>query len=90
MIIISILVTGGVGYIGSHTCVELLDAGYEIIVVDNLINSNEEALNRVKKITGKDFEFYKKDLLNKEDLEEIFSSNKIDAVIHFAVYYLKL
>ncbi|GAA0181212.1 UDP-glucose 4-epimerase GalE [Clostridium sediminicola] len=79
-----ILVTGGAGYIGSHTCVELLKEGYEIIIVDNLINSNIEALSRVKKITGKDFKFYEVDLLDKKALEDIFKSNNIDSVIHFA------
>ncbi|GAA0178807.1 UDP-glucose 4-epimerase GalE [Clostridium sediminicola] len=80
----AILVTGGAGYIGSHTCVELLEAGYEIIVVDNLMNSNEESLTRVKKITKKNLKFYKVDLLNQIALEEIFKDNNIDAVIHFA------
>ncbi|WP_368657358.1 UDP-glucose 4-epimerase GalE [Metabacillus halosaccharovorans] len=80
----SILVTGGAGYIGSHTCVELLNAGNEIIVLDNLSNSKPEALDRIKEITGKDFEFYQADLLNKNELMTIFSENKIDAVIHFA------
>lgn len=80
----AILVTGGAGYIGSHTSVELLDAGYEIIVVDNLSNSNPESLNRVKEITGKDFKFYEADLLNEAALEDIFATNKIEAVIHFA------
>jgi UDP-glucose 4-epimerase len=80
----AILVTGGAGYIGSHTCVELLEKGYEIVVVDNLINSNEEALNRIKKITEKEFKFYKKDVMNENDMKEIFASNKIEAVIHFA------
>ncbi|MBO1512373.1 UDP-glucose 4-epimerase GalE [Metabacillus bambusae] len=79
-----ILVTGGAGYIGSHTCVELLNAGYEIIVLDNLSNSKLEAINRVKEITGKDFKFYQRDLLSKDDLVTIFKENKIDAVIHFA------
>jgi UDP-glucose 4-epimerase len=79
-----ILVTGGAGYIGSHTCVELLNAGYEIIVVDNLSNSNEESLKRVKEITGKMLEFYKVDLLNREALRSVFAREKIDAVIHFA------
>lgn len=79
-----ILVTGGAGYIGSHTCVELLNAGYEIIVVDNLSNSSLEALRRVKVITGKDFPFYQVDLCNYEDLDNIFRKEKIDAVIHFA------
>lgn len=79
-----ILVTGGAGYIGSHTCVELLNAGYDICVADNLSNSFEEALNRVKKITSKDFKFYKIDLLDYNALDNVFSENKIDAVIHFA------
>ncbi len=79
-----VLVTGGAGYIGSHTCVELLNAGYEIAVVDNLYNSKEEALNRVKKITGKDFSFYCVDLLDKPGLKKIFEENEIGSVIHFA------
>ncbi len=80
----AILVTGGAGYIGSHTCVELLQAGYEIVVVDNLSNSKKESLNRVKKITGKGFEFYEADLLDREGLEQIFENSQIDSVIHFA------
>ncbi|TKC17133.1 UDP-glucose 4-epimerase GalE [Robertmurraya kyonggiensis] len=80
----AILVTGGAGYIGSHTCVELLNNGLEIVVVDNLINSKEESLERVKKITGKDFKFYKIDLIDKKALTKVFLENKIDAVIHFA------
>lgn len=80
----AILVTGGAGYIGSHTCVELLNAGYEIIVVDNFSNSKPEVLTRVKEITGKDVPFHEVDLLDREDLEEIFSKNEIEAVIHFA------
>lgn len=79
-----ILVTGGAGYIGSHTCVELLEAGYEIVVVDNLVNSNKEALKRVKEITGKDLKFYEIDLVDKEPLTKVFRENHIDAVIHFA------
>ncbi len=79
-----ILVTGGAGYIGSHTCVELLNAGYEVVVVDNLCNSSVESLNRVKNITGKELTFYEADIRDKEKLEEIFSKEKIDAVIHFA------
>lgn len=79
-----ILVTGGAGFIGSHTCVELLENGYEIVVFDNFSNSKPEALNRIKKITGKEFDFYEGDLLNKEDLEKVFKENEIDAVIHFA------
>jgi UDP-glucose 4-epimerase len=79
-----ILITGGAGYIGSHTCVELLNAGYEIILVDNFINSKPEVLNRIRKITGKDFKFYKANLVEKGALDTIFSENQIDAVIHFA------
>ena len=80
----NILVTGGAGYIGSHTCVELLTAGYDIVVVDNLDNSCEKSLDTVKNITGKDFKFYEYDLLDKGNLEKVFIENKIDAVIHFA------
>jgi UDP-glucose 4-epimerase len=80
----SILVTGGAGYIGSHTCIELLNAGYDVVVVDNLCNSSEEALARVRKITGREVKFYKIDLLNREQLTEVFQKEKIDAVIHFA------
>jgi len=81
---LAILVTGGAGFIGSHTCVELLDAGYEIVVLDNLKNSHETAINRIKEITGKDFSFYPVDLLNREAVEAVFAENTIDAVIHFA------
>lgn len=80
----AILVTGGAGFIGSHTCVELLENGYEVVIVDNFINSKPEALNRIKQITGKDFKFYEADLLDKAAVEIIFKENKIDAVIHFA------
>lgn len=80
----AILVTGGAGYIGSHTCVELLEAGYEIVVLDNLSNSKFESLRRVKEITGKDFPFYQGDLLHNENIEEVFNKESIDAVIHFA------
>mgnify|MGYP001948524484 FL=1 len=79
-----VLVTGGAGYIGSHTCVELLDAGYELVIVDNFSNSKPEVLNRIKEITGKDFKFYEVDLLDKDGLEAVFAENEIDAVIHFA------
>ena len=79
-----ILVTGGAGYIGSHTCVQLLDAGYEVTVVDNLSNSSYESIRRVEQICGKTIKFYEKDLVNKDDIREIFSDNKFDAVIHFA------
>lgn len=80
----SILVTGGAGYIGSHTCIELLEAGYQVVVVDNLINSSKESLERVKKITGKEVTFYEADLLDKAALTEIFKKESIDSVIHFA------
>ncbi len=79
-----ILVTGGAGFIGSHTCVELLNVGYDVIVMDNLINSSKEAVKRVEKITGKMIPFYPVDLLDAEGLENIFTKEKIDAVIHFA------
>ena len=79
-----ILVTGGAGYIGSHTCVELLNAGYEVVVMDNLYNSSEKALERVKQITGKDLTFYKADMLDRAAVQDIFDREKIDAVIHFA------
>ena len=80
----AVLVTGGAGYIGSHTCVELLNAGEEIIILDNFYNSKPEALNRIRQITGKDFLFYEADLLDKAAIERIFSENSIDSVIHFA------
>jgi UDP-glucose 4-epimerase len=79
-----VLVTGGAGYIGSHTCVELLNAGYEVIVVDNFSNSKPESLKRVQEITGKGLRLYELDILNKTALEKVFSGNEIDAVIHFA------
>jgi len=79
-----ILVTGGAGYIGSHTCVELLQAGYEVTVVDNLSNSKEESLERVREISGRGLEFYKVDLNDKETLSAVFGRAPIDAVIHFA------
>lgn len=80
----AILVTGGAGYIGSHTCVELLEDGYEVVVVDNLCNSSYEALKRVEKITGKSVTFYQFDVQDKERLREVFAKEQIDAVIHFA------
>ena len=80
----SILITGGAGYIGSHTCVELLKNGEEIIVVDNFINSNMKSIENIKKITQKDFKFYEIDLLNYNKLENIFKENSIDEVVHFA------
>lgn len=78
----AILVTGGAGYIGSHTCVELLKEGYEVVVVDNLYNSSEEALNRVKQITGKEVKFYNVDVLDREALDQVFKKESIDSVIH--------
>lgn len=80
----AILVTGGAGYIGSHTCVELLNQGYEVVVIDNLYNSSAKALDRVEEITGKKVKFYEGDLLNREDIEKVFDKESIDSVIHFA------
>lgn len=80
----AILVTGGAGYIGSHTCVELLNAGYDVVVADNLCNSCEEALKRVQEITGKVLTFYHLDIRDKEGLTQLFEQESIDAVIHFA------
>lgn len=79
-----ILVTGGAGYIGSHTCVELLEAGYDVVVVDNLYNASQKSLERVKEITGKDLTFYQADILDEEALDKIFDKEKVDGVIHFA------
>ena len=79
-----VLVTGGAGYIGSHTCVELLNNGHDVIIVDNLSNSKPEVINRIKELTGKDFKFYKADILNKKEIDKIFKENNIEAVIHFA------
>ncbi|MBQ9861103.1 MAG: UDP-glucose 4-epimerase GalE [Clostridia bacterium] len=80
----SILITGGCGYIGSHTCIELLSSGHDIVVLDNFYNSDIEALNRVKELSGKDFPFYECDIRDAEGLRRIFSAHKIDVVIHFA------
>ena len=80
----NILVTGGAGYIGSHTCVELLEKDYGVVVIDNLCNSNAESLNRVQKITGKSLKFYKGDVRDEALLEKIFAENEIGCVIHFA------
>lgn len=79
-----ILVTGGAGYIGSHTCLELLNSGFQVTVVDNLCNSKQESLNRVEKLTGKKVHFYPVDIIDEVALEEVFRSQKPDAVIHFA------
>lgn len=81
---LSILVTGGAGFIGSHTAVELLNAGYDIIILDNLCNSKSESINRIKEITGRDFAFINCDIRDRKGLDEVFSKNSIDAVIHFA------
>ena len=79
-----ILVTGGTGYIGSHTVVELLDNNYEVVIIDNLVNSKEDVIDKIEKITNKKVKFYKEDLRNKDALDKIFKKEKIDAVIHFA------
>ena len=79
-----VLITGGAGYIGSHTCVEMLAAGHEVVVVDNLCNSKEESLRRVREIAGRDFSFVKADLRDRPALDAIFRAQPIDAVIHFA------
>ena len=81
-----ILVTGGTGYIGSHTCVELLNEGYEVVVLDNLSNSKIEVLDKIKQITGKEVKFYEGNMIDRNILEKIFNENKIDAVIDFAAY----
>lgn len=79
-----ILVTGGAGYIGSHTSVELLNAGYDIVIADNMYNAKPQALEAIRKITGKNFAFYEIDLRDRAAMEELFAKEKIDAVIHFA------
>ncbi|MBE9520905.1 MAG: UDP-glucose 4-epimerase GalE, partial [Proteobacteria bacterium] len=79
-----VLVTGGAGYIGSHTCVELLEAGYEVVVLDNLVNSSAESISRVQEITGKKMVFHKVDLLDRQAVNTVFEQEPIDAVIHFA------
>ena len=80
----SILVTGGAGYIGSHTCLALLEAGYDVTVLDNLSNSKEESLKRVQNLTGRIIRFHKADLLDQAGLDRVFASQTFDAVIHFA------
>src|SRR5699024_12467669 len=80
--LMAVLVTGGAGYIGTHTCVELLNEGYDVIVVDNFSNSKPEALNRVYQITGKKLKIYSIDVLDEKKLEQVFIENKINAVIH--------
>ncbi|MBQ9952151.1 MAG: UDP-glucose 4-epimerase GalE, partial [Clostridia bacterium] len=79
-----VLVTGGAGYIGSHTCVELLNAGHEVVIIDNFVNSKPEALDCIRKITGKDFAFCEADLRDREAVKKLFDEHEIDAVIHFA------
>lgn len=79
-----ILVTGGTGYIGSHTCVELLNQGYEVVVFDNLCNSKLDVVDKIERITGKKITFYKADMLDKESMRPVFEDHKFDAVIHFA------
>ncbi len=81
-----ILVTGGCGYIGSHTCVELLESGYEVVIVDNLSNSKEDVIDKIKTITGKKVKLYKEDVCNYTAMDKIFEKEKVDAVIHFAGY----
>ena len=80
----TILITGGAGYIGSHACVEFLDAGYDIVVLDNLCNSSAESLVRVRELTGMDFPFVQADIRDREALDAVFRDHDIDAVIHFA------
>lgn len=80
----AVLVTGGAGYIGSHTCVEMLNSGYDVVVIDNLDNSNKKSLDRIEKITGKSLKFYEADVRDKLALKRIFTENEIEAVIHFA------
>ena len=80
----NVLVTGGAGYIGSHTCVELLNAGHEIVIVDNFVNSKPEALDAIRAITSKDFVFHEVDIRDRAALDAVFAAHAIDAVIHFA------
>ncbi|MBR6889926.1 MAG: SDR family NAD(P)-dependent oxidoreductase, partial [Clostridia bacterium] len=80
----NVLVTGGAGYIGSHTCVELLNAGHALVIVDNFVNSKPEALDAIRTITGKDFAFCEADLRDRAAMDKIFTDHAVDAVIHFA------
>ncbi|HAY73455.1 MAG TPA: UDP-glucose 4-epimerase, partial [Ruminococcaceae bacterium] len=79
-----ILVTGGAGYIGSHTCIELLNAGYEVVILDNFYNSSPEVLKRIRELAGKDFDFCECDIRDRKGLDKVFAEHKINAVIHFA------
>ena len=81
----SILVTGGAGFIGSHTCVELLNAGYDVVVVDNLYNASPKALDRVKEITGKDLKFYEADIRDREALNEVFDKEEVESVCWLSI-----
>ena len=81
-----ILVTGGTGYIGSHTCVELISSGHEVVILDNLYNSSADVIDKIEKISGVRPKFYEVDILDKDKLEEVFKENDFDAVIHFAGY----
>lgn len=78
----AVLVTGGAGYIGSHTCVELLNAGKDVVIVDNFYNCKKSSLDRIRALVNKDFKFYECDIRDKEGLDEIFKKEKIDSVIH--------
>ena len=80
----AILITGGCGYIGSHTCIELIKAGCDIVVIDNYYNSKPEALRRTRELAGRDFPFYECDIRDREGLRRVFAAHPIDAVIHFA------
>ena len=80
----SVLVTGGLGYIGSHTCVELMNAGFDVVVVDNLYNCKKSSYDRIKALVGKDFPFYQVDIRDKEGMQKVFDAEDIDSVIHFA------
>ena len=82
----SVLVTGGLGFIGSHAVVELLDANYDVVVIDNLSNSSVSVKDKIEEITGKDFSFYQNDVCDLDALKKIFTENEIDSVIHFAGY----
>ena len=80
----AVLVTGGIGYIGSHTSIELLEAGYDVVIVDNLCNSDRIVLDRIKELSGETPKFYEIDINDKEKMEVVFKENEIDSVVHFA------